>query len=136
MGQADPAVREFVRREADVAKGIEHLKASYRGYDEALAPLRDEIRSVGKTEAEAIRMLADWRQVLRGGPTRPRRSPPHGSKASTFLNWSRDSPDRLSNRNPNRPTPPHSCGHIGPISQEVTALKTELQRRDAERVPT
>ena len=122
---------------ADVAKGIEHLKASYRGYDEALAPLRDEIRSVGKTEAEAIRMLADWRQALRGP-----------DKAQAFAALARLEGIDLSQLVPRQPGPAQqpqsqptdpaasSCGHnIGPISQgEVTALKTELQRRDAERV--
>ena len=132
----DPAVRsEFVRREADVAKGIEQLKASYRGYDEALAPLRDEIRSVGKTEAEAIRMLADWRQALRGP-----------NKATAFAALAKLEGIDLSQLAPRQPGPAQQSQsqptdpaaflrpYIGPISQEVTALKTELQRRDAERV--
>ena len=132
----DPAVRsEFVRREADVAKGIEQLKASYRGYDEALAPLRDEIRSVGKTEAEAIRMLADWRQALRGP-----------NKATAFAALAKLEGIDLSQLVPRQPGPaqqPQSQPtdpaaflrpYIGPISQEVASLKTELQRRDAERV--
>lgn len=132
----DPAVRsEFVRREADVAKGIEQLKANYRGYDEALAPLRDEIRSVGKTEAEAIRMLADWRQALRGP-----------NKAQAFAALAKLEGIDLSQLVPRQPGPAQQSQtqptdpaaflqpYIGPISQEVTALKTELQRRDAERV--
>ena len=130
----DPAVRsEFVRREADVAKGIEHLKASYRGYDEALAPLRDEIRSVGKTEAEAIRMLADWRQALRG----PDKVQAFAALAKLEgIDLSQLAPRQPGPAQQSQPTDPAAFlrPYIGPISQEVTALKTELQRRDAERV--
>lgn len=135
----DPAVRsEFVRREADVAKGIEHLKASYRGYDEALAPLREEIRSVGKTEAEAIRMLADWRQALRG----PNKAQAFAALAKlegidlSQLVPRQPGPAQQEQSQPNQQTDPAAFlrPYIGPISQEVTALKTELQRRDAERV--
>lgn len=69
-----PAAQEAVlRREADTAKGVDKLKQEITGLkdqnrdiDEAIAPYRQMIFSMGRKPGEAIRGLFDWQMALAG----------------------------------------------------------------------
>lgn len=133
----DPLVRnEFLRREADSAKGVEQLKSRYQPYEDALAPVRDELKATGKTEAEGIRMLVDWRRGL-SGP----------NKAHFFRLLAQAEGIDLSQLAPRPPgTAPQQQQtqqndprailqpYLAPLEQRLNGLQTEFQRRDMERV--
>lgn len=134
----DPSVRkEFARLEAESAKGIEQLKARYTPIDEALAPLRDELRAIGKTEHEGVRMLADWRNALRG-PQKVQAfralAQAEGIDLSQLAPRSQQGqvqqPSQQSAQNdPSAILKPY----LDPLRQEVASVRGEFQRRDWER---
>lgn len=136
----DPVVRnEFLRREADTAKGIEKLKETYKGYDDALSPLHDELRSVGRTPAEGIKMLAEWRRAL-SGPNKVQAFAALAKLENVDLSQLVPKPPAPAAQSPNptqSPTDPQQPDpaqllrpYLDPLSQKLTSLETELQRRD------
>lgn len=56
------------KREADVAKGVQELRARYSDIDQALAPRMDIIRSHGHTPAQAVNQLFSWFEALSAQP--------------------------------------------------------------------
>jgi len=126
----------FAKREADMAKGVEQLKAKYQSYDGALDTIRDELRTIGKTEVEAIRMLADWRNALRGpNKVQAFRALAQAEKIDLSTLMGSPSPQGQAQQ-AQQPNDPAAIlrPYIDPITQKVTALESELQRRDSERV--
>jgi hypothetical protein len=127
-----PEVRsEFLRREADTAKGVEQLKQRYQPIESALAPIRDELRTLGKTEAEGVQMLVDWRRAL-SGPNKVHAFRILAQAEGVDLNQLVQPSQRQAQAQPEaaeilRP-------YIDPLNQKVTYLETELQRRDHEAV--
>ena len=64
-----PAVQQaVVKREADVQKGVDELKAKYADIDQALAPHIPVIRQHGHTPAQAVNQLFAWFQALAVNP--------------------------------------------------------------------
>lgn len=149
----DPSVRsEFARLEAESAKGVEKLKERYKGYDDALAPLKDELKSVGRSEAEGIKMLAEWRRAL-SGPQKVQafaalaklENVDMGQLLSTL---GLKSPQQAAPQAPQQPSGQNPVGqppapqpndpatllrpYLDPLTQKLTYLETELQRRDRE----
>lgn len=57
-----------LKREADVAKGVEELKGRYRDIDAALAPHLPAIRQHGHTPGQAVNQLFAWFQALGTNP--------------------------------------------------------------------
>ena len=149
----DPSVRnEFARLEAESAKGVEKLKERYKGYDDALAPLKDELRSVGRSEAEGIRMLAEWRNAL-SGPQKVQafaalaklENVDMGQLLSTLglkssaqaaveakLQQSLGLNPVGQQQQAPQPNDPATLlrPYLDPLTQKLTSLETELQRRD------
>jgi hypothetical protein len=54
----------FLRREKDVQKGIDNLKAKYQPIEDVLAPIKPLLQQNGLTEAHAVRQLFDWHRAL------------------------------------------------------------------------
>lgn len=141
-GQIPEAVqKEFVRREEDGKRGVEQLKARYKGYDDAFTPVRDELSSLGKTEAEGIKLLVDWRLALRG---------PHKVQAFKALAQSEGitveqlvgsqpssgATNQPQHRQPQAFDPNAFRPMIDPVIHKVSALEATLQRQAQERVQT
>lgn len=60
------AQQEVLKREADTQKGVEKLKEQYRDLEEAVAPYKGMIHSMGRTPGAAIKGLFDWQMALAG----------------------------------------------------------------------
>lgn len=60
------AQQEVLKREADTQRGVEKLKEQYRELEEAVAPYKGMIHSMGRTTGAAIKGLFDWQMALAG----------------------------------------------------------------------
>lgn len=66
-----PAAKAAVaKREADITKGVEHLKRNYADIDAALQPRLQVIKDQGHTPAQAINQLFLWMEALGQDPVR------------------------------------------------------------------
>ena len=64
-----PAIQAaFVKREADMAKGVEELKSRYSLIDQAIAPHNDALRQMNATPGEAVNRMFLWFKALAGSP--------------------------------------------------------------------
>ncbi len=64
-----PAIQAaFVKREADMAKGVQELKGRYELIDQALAPHTDALRQMNATPGEAVNRMFLWFKALAGNP--------------------------------------------------------------------
>jgi hypothetical protein len=64
-----PAVQAAVtKREADVQKGVDELKAKYTDLDTALAPHLATIRQYGHTPGQAVQQMFAWFSALNANP--------------------------------------------------------------------
>lgn len=59
----------ILKREQDMAKGVQELKQRYADIDQALAPHVNAIRQHGNTPAQAVQQLFNWMQALAANPT-------------------------------------------------------------------
>lgn len=67
--KAPRAIQEaFVKREQDMAAGVNELKQKYSLIDEALAPHNDALRQMNATPGEAVNRLFLWFKALAGSP--------------------------------------------------------------------
>lgn len=123
---------EFVKRETDTAKGVEKLKQQYKPIEDAVAPFRGQLQQLGKTDAEGVDQLFKWHAAL-SGP----------NKVQAFRALAQAHQINLTTLAPQAPavasdpqTDPTQALRplIDPLSQKVSMLETELQRRDRERV--
>lgn len=63
--KATPAIQAAaIKREADVKKGIDEIKAKYTEIDQALTPRQELLRATGHTPAQAIHQLFAWHDAL------------------------------------------------------------------------
>lgn len=68
-GNLPPEVQAAVtKREVDMAKGVEELKAKYTDLDKVLAPRLETIRRHGQTPANAVNQLWLWFEALSQNP--------------------------------------------------------------------
>jgi len=131
-GTLPPAVQaEFVRRETDTQKGVDQLKAKYEPIEAAFAPHRSQLQQLGKTESQAVEQLLGWHVAL-SGPNKAEAfkalAQSHGFDISTLGPQPNVAPQ-------SQPDPNQAFRtYIDPLNQKVSALETELQRRDRERV--
>lgn len=58
----------ILKREADVQKGVDELKAKYKDIDTVLAPHMQAIRQNGHSPAQAVNQLFSWFQALSVNP--------------------------------------------------------------------
>jgi hypothetical protein len=65
----EPVRAAVAKREADVQKGVDQLKAGYADIDRAIAPHDAAIRQHGHTRAQAIDQLFGWFRALASNPT-------------------------------------------------------------------
>ena len=64
-----PAIQQaVVKREQDMAKGVQELKSKYDDIEKALSPHIDSIRRFNKTPGQAIHQLFSWFQALAANP--------------------------------------------------------------------
>jgi hypothetical protein len=127
----------FAKREADMAKGVEQLKAKYKPIDDAFAPHRSQLQQLGKTEADAVSQLFGWHEALRG-PNKVEAfkalAQAHQINLSS-LTGQQAPPVAQEGQNPPQTDITQLLGqHFQPILNKVTSLESELQRRDRERV--
>lgn len=54
----------FLRREKDVQKGVDQLKAKYQPIEDVLSPVKGLLQQNGLTEAHAVKQLFDWHRAL------------------------------------------------------------------------
>ena len=67
--KAPPAIQQaFLKREADMAKGVEELKNRYSLIDQAIAPHNDALRQMNATPADAVNRMFLWFKALAGSP--------------------------------------------------------------------
>lgn len=130
-----PVQAEFAKREADTAKGVEQLKAQYQAryqsIEEALAPVRPLLQQRGMNEGHAVKQLFDWHAAL-AGPNKVQAfrelARSHGVDLSTLAPQSAAAPQTQTD-----PTQAFLSQHLDPVLQKVTALESDLQRRDRDR---
>jgi hypothetical protein len=133
-----PAVQsEFARREADTQKGVDQLKAKYKPIEDAFAPVQNQLRQLGKTEAEAASQLIGWQAALANPRTQAQAfralAQAHNFDLSTLApNASQAGAAAVPNPNPDptqafRPL-------LDPLMQKISTFENEFQRRDQERV--
>lgn len=60
--------KDFVRREEEMARGVEQLKANHAEVDSAIAPHAEAIRRHGHTPAQAVGQLFNWFSALASNP--------------------------------------------------------------------
>lgn len=58
----------FIKREADMQKGVDELKQKYSLIDQALAPHQDALRQMNATGPEAVNRMFLWFKALAGNP--------------------------------------------------------------------
>lgn len=58
----------FVKREADMQKGVDELKQRYALIDQAIAPHTDALRQMNATPQEAVNRMFMWFKALGGTP--------------------------------------------------------------------
>ncbi len=133
----DPLVQaEFVRREADSSKGVEQLKARFKPMEDAFAPVKDQLRQLGKTEAEAAVQLIAWQAAL-ADPRRQAQAfralaQAHGFNLATLAGP--QAPATADGQNP-QPDPTTAIRPLlDPLNQKVSFLENEFQRQQRERV--
>jgi len=67
-GLPEPVRAAVAKREADVQRGVDQLKAGYAEIDRAIAPHDAAIRQHGHTRAQAIDQLFGWFRALASNP--------------------------------------------------------------------
>ena len=125
----------FAKREADMLKGVEQIKAKLKPLEDAFAPVRSQLQQLGKTEAEAASQLIGWQAAL-ADPRRQAEAFRALAKAHNFDLQTLLAPQGAqgSQLNPN-PDPTQAFRqYLDPVTQKVSQLETELERRDRERV--
>jgi hypothetical protein len=95
-GQLPPAVQAAaVKREADMAAGVENLKKGYKELDEAIKPYTSAISEHKTTPAAAVKQLFDWMMALTNEATAMKQGqPPKGVFAALAQSYGID-PVRL-----------------------------------------
>lgn len=64
-----PAVQAaFVKREEDIARGVNELRQRYNLIDQAIAPHTDALRQMNATPADAVNRMFLWFKALAGKP--------------------------------------------------------------------
>ena len=67
--KTSPAIQAaFVKREQDMAKGVDELKQKYTLIDQAIAPHTDALRQMNATPGEAVNRMFLWFKALAGKP--------------------------------------------------------------------
>lgn len=67
--KAPPEIQAaFVKREQDMAQGVEQLKQRYTLIDQAIAPHQDALRQMNATPADAVNRMFLWFKALAGRP--------------------------------------------------------------------
>lgn len=125
----------FIKREADMQRGVDELKQRYSQIDNALAPHTDALRQMNATPGEAVdrmflwfkalagtpqasfpalaqSMGLDWKQVVAatmGGEQQQQQPVPEGGEAPPEI-------------------PEHIKGYVGKLEQQVAALSQQFQQ--------
>lgn len=64
----EPIRQAFLKREQDMARGVEELKQKYTLIDQALAPHTDALRAMNATPGEAVNRMFLWFKALANSP--------------------------------------------------------------------
>ena len=120
----------IAKREADMQKGVDELKAKQADIDKALAPHMNAIRQNGHTPAQAINQLFAWFQAL---SVNPNEAFPALAKSFNFdlakaLPKTEAAADTkaAAGDQPEGEVPPALQAYISKLESNVTALKKEL----------
>ena len=125
----------FAKREADMLKGVEQLKAKYKPIEDAFSPYQSQLRQLGKTEADAAKQLMEWQNALANPRTQAQAfqalAQAHGFNIQSLI-----APQGAEGSQSNQQADPTAAFRplIDPLQQRLAGLETEFQRRDRERV--
>lgn len=128
----------FVKREADMQKGVEELKGRYAQIDQALAPHTDALRQMNATAGEAVDRMFLWFKALASAPVN---SFPALAQ-SMGLDWNKVVEATMQGQQPpsgQQPTAPEGSegapeipesikGYVGKLEQQVAALTQQFQQ--------
>lgn len=128
----------FAKREADMLKGVEKIQSELKPFKDAFAPVMGELQQLRKTPAEAAVQLLSWQAALANPRTQAEAfralAKAHNFDISTLAAPAPNN-GAPSNQNPQPQFDPSIVRqYVDPIAGKVTALESELQRRDRERV--
>src|ERR1700722_1517600 len=128
-----PAIQAaFVKREADMAKGVEELKGRYALIDQAIAPHNDALRQMNATPGEAVNRMFLWFKALAGNPVN---SFPELAK-SMGINWDQLVAARSDNtsQQPQQPQQPQgtAAGGAPEIPEPLKNYVGNLERQVAQ----
>lgn len=134
-----PAVKaDAVRREAEVAKGFNEYRektAQLTEIEQAIAPVRHILQQKGiTTSAQAVTRLLQWENMIRSNPHQaiPQLARQYGVDLSTLAQGSSEAPSSAAQEIPAHLRP--VLDQFGQVAQDVTNLKSELQRSREEKV--
>jgi hypothetical protein len=129
----------FAKREADMLKGVEKIQSELKPFKDAFAPVMGQLQQLGKTPVDATKQLLAWQAAL-ANPRTQAEAFRALAKAHNFdlATLAAPAPNNGATTNPN-PQPQQFDPsivrqYIDPVLGKVTALETEIQRRDRERV--
>lgn len=125
-----PTVQAAVlKRETDVARGVEELKGKYKDLDTALTPHMPAIRQNGHTPAQAVTQLFSWFQALAGNPDAafPALAKSFGYDLAKLVPQAQAAPaGAQEGAQPPAPIPPEVQRYIDDMRKQVDELKTVM----------
>lgn len=126
----------FAKRETDMAKGVEQLKSRYKPLEDAFAPWQDEIKRVGKNEAEIAKQMFGWHSALANPRTNAEtlRALARGYNID-LSSLAPQAPRTVADQNSQQFDPQQFLKpYLEPLQNQLQGVTAEIQRRDMERV--
>lgn len=131
-----PAVQAaFVKREQDMAAGVEQLKQRYTLIDQAIAPHNDALRQMNATPADAVNRMFLWFKALAGKPADafPALAQSMGVDWKTLIGGQQQqpgAPEPAANTAGAPEIPEPVKAYVGQLEQRLQQLTTYVQQVD------
>jgi hypothetical protein len=116
----------FVKREQDMARGVQELKSRYDLIDQAIAPHTDALRAMNATPADAVHRMFLWFKALAGKPEVAFQE----LAKSMGVDWA-----RIAGNQPQAPAAPGAAAPTGtapeipePVKQYVGGLENQVKQ--------
>lgn len=124
-----PTVQSAIlKREQDVAKGVQELRQRYTDIDQALAPHLEEIRRHGHTPAQAVTQLFAWFQALAANPQLafPALAKSFNYDLHKVLGQQQQQPTQAEGEQPAGEVPPAVQQYITGLEQKLTQIERQF----------
>ncbi len=118
----------FIKREEDMARGVNELKQRYALIDQAIAPHTDALRQMNATPADAVNRMFLWFKALAGKPAEafPALAQSMGVKWDQLTGQQQQ---QAAPADPNAPAPAAGAPEIPePVKQYVGQLEGQVQQ--------